>query len=134
MKINKDALIGDTGYSLRDLLPYELYNDSTGKNTGTIPLNDSIQNYNYVEVYGYNSADGQSCFTKIPKEMFNISATLTGEAMDGNYYVKFLRFRFSNNTTISITKNASWWRNATGSGAYDDTSKNIYIRKVLGYK
>lgn len=54
------------GYScnyVNGFTPVELYNNTTGA-TGNITLSDSVSNYSYLEVYGYNNAVGGSIYTK----------------------------------------------------------------------
>lgn len=112
-----------------------LYSDTTGIATGTIPLSDSIQNYSYIEVYGCATLDQANCFARIPKERYDKRGNLFEFNADGNLYVKLMVFEFSNNTTINIRKNISWWKpSSSGDGGYNANENEIKIFKVVGYR
>lgn len=112
-----------------------LYNNTTGVSTGTVPLSDSIQNYSFIEVYGYATTDQVVDCCKMPQDRYDKRGNLYSINSDGNIYIKLLIFEFTNNTTINIRKNISWWKpNNTASGGYNANENEIKIVKVIGYK
>ena len=131
-----DIPIGWEQVSGKTSVAYTLYNNSTGIKTGTTALEDNINNYDYIEVFGKNTDDNEALYVKIPSELYSISSMLLGCVMDGNMYIKWCKFNFTDSgATLRIGQNSSWYKNAnSSSGAYDATGNPIAIIKIIGYK
>lgn len=107
----------------------------SGTSSGNINLDDTITDYDLIEVYGYTS-DGICVFIKIPKTLYNKSAVLTSFATDGNLYVKlgYINIDTTNNR-LSFNYNREWYKNAnSSSGGYNASGNYVYITNVIGYK
>ena len=97
MKINENILIGETGKTLKSIAKkYILFENESGQ-TGSINLNDNINNYDLVEIfYGW---DGFYYFTKIEvPNGKNVGLTTSYVSKNNNaLYLYTSSYQFNNN-------------------------------------
>ena len=127
---------------VEDLFDYSkpsiLYDNPSGSNS-TITLNDSVANYNFIEIY-FKSDDGYVKSTKIFGDTTYAELTVIQPltSAENGMYIK-TRIITLNTTTISTTRdgNNNYLAKAmyvTTSGTAQLDANYIYITKVLGYK
>lgn len=127
---------------VEDLFDYSkpsiLYDNPSGSNS-TITLNDSVANYNFIEIY-FKSDDGYVKSTKIFGDTTYAELTVIQPltSAENGMYIK-TRIITLNTTTISTTRDGN--NNYLAKAMYVTTSGTaqldvnyIYITKVLGYK
>lgn len=105
------------------------YGSVTGLNSAT--LNDIVENYKYVEVFGGNGGKQSSVKLYVAKGK---TGQLIDIAMDGNLYIKYCNFSISGKT-LTINRNSEWWKpSTTANGGYNAEGNYITIYRVVGYK
>ena len=105
------------------------YGSVTGLNSAT--LNDIVENYKYVEVFGGNGGKQSSVKLYVAKGK---TGQLIDIAMDGNLYIKYCNFSISGKT-LTINNNKEWWKpSANENGGYNAEGNYITIYRVVGYK
>lgn len=129
--INKNILIGDTGKKINDLLPVVLYESSTGT-TGNIILNDSAENYSYIDIYFYKSehSDGVQRVYKPNGKTVTLYCCDLYEPTNVQELFKCIQINDKN-----ITFLRGIFKNTIGTTNYLLEPENLLlIKKVLGYK
>lgn len=106
---------------------YELYNNTSGTNA-TFTLTDSLENYNYMEVYFRNS-DNIHNSVKIENPNSKTFTTACWYVSSNGNNIKATKWTGSTNT---ITRVASFEAAIGGSPNYSTNS--VYVYKVIGYK
>lgn len=128
---------------LDGLTGYSLFSNDSGT-TGNITLNDSVTNYEYLEIF-YKNVDNICSSIKVKNpngKVVGLSCpvTFTGGNGNGGLYAIHSRIIDISGTSIathSSNNNGSYygaialWEN---SSATLDKTNYIYITKVIGYK
>ena len=129
-----DALSANQGKVLNDKINGTILYDNDAGTTGTVTLSDSAANYNYLEIYFFNTADNIYSSVKVYKPN-DKSVDLTAGAFFGNQLYFKSANRTISGTSISLkpgTIDTAW--NITNSTAGTAASTSIKIHKVVGYK
>ena len=111
-----------------------LYEDETGT-TGNITLNDSIENYKRIKVYGYFYHTNKAKFCKEFLVEANSQIDLTGVSYNGGSYT-YLNTETATMSGTSITRGTQY-ENRLGAGGTDNlraSGQTVFITKVVGYK
>lgn len=112
-----------------------LYKNTSGTSNGNLNFNDTLNDYDYIEVYGYTS-DGGVLYTKVPKYLYNKKVIFAGFVTDGTLYGKigYLHIDTTNNR-LSFNYNKEWYKPYNNSnGGYNSSGNYVYITEVIGYK
>ena len=112
-----------------------LYEDSTGTET-TVTLNGNTANYDYIEIF-YKSANYAYNSVKVPASANYI--TLQANTFDisnsSNIGIFFMFKEIQNNgTSLTIRSNNRLYKYKNDNAFTQDTTANIQIIKVVGYK
>lgn len=112
-----------------------LYEDNTGTET-TVTLNDNTANYDYIEIF-YKSANYAYNSVKVPTSANYI--TLQANTFDinnsSNIGIFFMFKELQNNgTSLTIRSNNRLYKYKNENAFTQDTTANIQIIKVIGYK
>jgi len=106
-----------------------LYNNTNGT-TSAFTLNDSIENYDYIEIYYHsNDASGAESSVKITGGSVKIINLLYLWYVSGTIYFKQSNLAI-NGINATFVNNIQW-TNADGSLTSGDY---IFVTKVIGYK
>ena len=126
-RINKDTKIGNSNTKLESLIPYVLYDNSSGT-TSNIPLSDNINNYSYIEIY-YRTNDG----TKFQNCVKTKVESLIVASLVYNYYYLVMYTKIAivqlTNSSLNFLSNTE-----TYNGGNYSSGNFIYVTKVIGYK
>ena len=128
MKINQDALIGDTGYSLDKLIPYILYEDSIGSKNN-ISLKDSLANYLVIDIV-FRNTDGSYYFTERYYNPNGKSIHMHYDNIVSNTRYLFEKIYSCNDKSINKVSCRQYNASSNSYGTYD----SFNIMKVIGYK
>lgn len=113
------------------LTPYLLYENASG-NTGTITLSDSVQNYDYIEIYVLSTSDISTGYaqnsTKVWQPNGKTAWLTTGYCDNDSYNIKLTSALLSGN---QITKPYGYWEFKSNSAS---KTNYVGITKVIGYK
>jgi hypothetical protein len=129
------SAVNDNDTKISGLTGKSLYKNTSGTSSGNLNFNDTINDYDYMEVYGYTS-DGCVLYTKVPKYLYNKKVIFAGFSTDGNLYAKigYINIDTTNNR-LSFNYNREWYKPATSqNGGYNASGNYIYITEVIGYK
>lgn len=150
-KISKENMIGNIENNIGDLtdletpdktnlvnainsnLPVVLYENSSGTDSSTIPLNDSASNYSKIEIYFGEASD------------YKFGLALQSVYNPNEKYINLFGFSVRNNTEIQLKggtyyiNNDTITRNISRAVTLETNSvtlwdSNVKIYKVLGYK
>ncbi len=129
MKLKEEILIGDTNKTLRNLLPYILYENNAGTN-GTVNLSDNINNYEFIEIYcSWYDTYSLPAIKLSKDDIKGNSFIVSWNDVDTNKIIYSKRYNISG---TQITKNKAYYYVInTGETATWDVLK---INKVIGYK
>ena len=111
-----------------------LFEDSTGVSSGTIQLNDNINNYSYIEVF-YSSNDPNSASSKKMLSQSTIMTSLEFWYMNGSSTDVYIKI-----TNIDISGTTITFRYSSEIHLFPQQyvelaqANNIRIKKVIGYK
>ena len=136
-KLNGALQIGNTGYLLEQLAPYLLYSNDNGTN-GNITLNDSLSNYNYIEVFYYTQYNQCLYSNKFYKpnnkttQLFYLEgANTSANPKNSDTFLFWSRIEFSGN---KINRNTTTRGLTSLSGSYAENNDRVFITRVIGYK
>lgn len=131
-----DELETNINFTLEFLQPTILYESSTGQNSGTIELNDSVINYKRIKFF-YFDGDGVYSSTEVydaNTKTISLQSVKTGN--DGQYaIIIYMQNITINNNKVSFDSNSrALVVNSNGSihSAGKGTSETIY--RIEGYK
>ncbi len=110
-----------------------LYENTTGSNT-TITLNDSLSNYDYIEIEFYQSSGIFNTVRIKNNEKTNLSYILNGVVDERNYIQIGFNIIEVINNKINFLKGGyvNFYSNAYRNANF--TNETIYIKRVVGYK
>lgn len=129
--INKYILVGDTGKFLNDLIPTTLYNSETGT-TGNVILNDSVENYSYIDIYFYKS-EHSSSVQRIYKPNGKTVTLYCCDLYEPTNVQELFKCIQINDKNITFLRGI--FKNTIGTTNYLLEPENlILIKKVIGYK
>lgn len=106
---------------------------------GEITLSDSINNYSSIEIF-YKRTDALlnyvgTSYNKIFNPSVNSTFTLSTEGLTNTYVYKSITSYSMSNNKINPSKYTLETRTiSSGNINYDQSTNDIYIRKVVGYK
>ena len=117
-----------------------LYNSTTGSNT-SVTLSDSVDNYEYIEIYFGNQAKTRNSSIKLMKGAYNtqlklINISNTSTQQNTQEYYKDINVSGTSITTnlnraLYITSAIGEYSTATITSSNDNL---VYIYRVVGYK
>lgn len=134
IKLNDENYIDSTGIVhnktlLSEILaPTVLYKNESGSN-GNIKLNDSVSNYQYIEVYYRNNDQFHNS-----KKFYNIDGkkvVLNSFYVSNSNVVLKQQSRQFNGRQFDVLSNAEV---STTAITYIKTSSNTFVTLILGYK
>ena len=113
--------------------------DNDGNNYGEISLNDNVDNYNYLEVFGHE-VGGRKIYNKIAKQgtfinkSFNIFA-LIFDSRDTFFWTRSAIYTIQSNKLIPSRSKYATITTAGQINIYNESNgESISIDKVIGYK
>lgn len=125
---------GGTGGTCNCKEEVVLYYDEAGTN-GEVTLNDSVANYECIEIYKCNAAKKYCSSYKV------YNANNKGVDMDlivtsdiNNIYIQTCRANIVGNKITPASYGTNWWKIASQSITVDSTTNSIYIYRVVGYR
>ena len=139
MKIRKIATsIGVVGKILnskttsdKDTYSCDYINGTTlydGASNSDITLNDSAENYSYIEIF-FNANNYYNSVKVYNPNNKNVYLSVNVVNADASYFQN--KIALINGTSIS---NVVFNQNTVGSSVATENANNIYINKVVGYK
>ena len=139
-KLNGALQIGNTGYKLEQLIPYVLYDNSTGASTD-ITLNDNYTEYKYLDIYCKDTWVGCYFNTRVDlnaNQYFMVSANISRSGYNGfmsiakqfyfTNYNKIYKNQYSDFVGIYCSRYSNTYE------YYNSADYDILIVKVVGYK
>lgn len=116
-----------------------LYENTTGT-TGNVTLNDDVDNYEYIEIFG-QEIGGRDVYTKVSRNNTFVGQRfiLSGQLVVSNNTNAFVRsavYSISDNTTIKVadTDYSAQFSFATSGSITYNAGPAIRLYKVIGYK
>lgn len=113
--------------------------DNNGNNYREIPLNDNVDNYNYLEVFGHE-VGGRKIYNKIAKQetfinkSFNIFA-LVFDSTDTFFWTRSAVYTIQSNKLVPTRSKYATITTAGQINIYDESNGgSISVDKVVGYK
>lgn len=128
---NKDSLVG----AINELLPVILYENETGT-SNNFTLNDSVTNYEYIEVYTRqeNYTNGykyEKIYEPNGKKVFINYARYEGSESSNLKLQSFGMGVTFSGTNATVSDKFGF---VTGNTIYSTTADSIKVVKVIGYK
>lgn len=122
-KVSENTIVGETNKTLRNLLPYILYENSSGA-TGNITFDGNYKDYEYISV----SNDLGTGMFHTKKSDINISSVSFSDTLYQNYdVIKFTYSSSTQKTTVSHLYQGTYYFNA-------NHASNFKIYKIVGFK
>lgn len=122
-KINENTIVGETNKTLRNLLPYILYENSSGA-TGNITFDGNYKDYEYISV----SNDLGTGMFHTKKSDINISSVSFSDVLYQEYDVmKFTYNSNTNKTTMTHIYQGAYYLNAN-----HQSNRKTY--EIIGWK
>ena len=113
--------------------------DNDGNNYGEISLNDNVDNYNYLEVFGHE-VGGRKIYNKIAKQetfinkSFNIFA-LVFDSRDTFFWTRSAVYTIQSNKLVPTRSKYATITTAGQINIYNESNGgSISVDKVVGYK
>lgn len=113
--------------------------DNNGNNYREIPLNDNVDNYNYLEVFGHE-VGGRKIYNKIAKQetfinkSFNIFA-LVFDSSDTFFWTRSAVYTIQSNKLVPTRSKYATITTAGQINIYNESNGgSISVDKVVGYK
>lgn len=113
--------------------------DNNGNNYREIPLNDNVDNYNYLEVFGHE-VGGRKIYNKIAKQetfinkSFNIFA-LVFDSRDTFFWTRSAVYTIQSNKLVPTRSKYATITTAGQINIYNESNGgSISVDKVVGYK
>ena len=131
---NSPSTIKQNGVAV-SLSGTSLYENTSGKFSGAIPLSETAANFTFIEIYCKDN-DGRYCYTKVwnPNgKTVNVTQTLS---YGGNFYVKSKAYTISGTSMDTANTSGTYHTgevNAAGNNS-GSTVDNLGVVKVIGYK
>lgn len=126
------------GYScnyVNRFIPVELYNDTTGTD-GDVTLSDSVSNYSYLEIYGYESINNTQVYAKYDLSLSKDLNLFGGSIQQsGNLFrITASSYTVSGTTLTKKSANTGHANIFTKTINEQNSKGDIKITKVLGIK
>jgi hypothetical protein len=127
-------VVNQNDNDFQNTLPTILYSDSTGT-TGTVTLSDDSSNYEYLDVYGYETTTNSSIYTKYDVasgKYLNLNTNVSSE--NGNL-MRYISTNYSVSGTSIIPSTNSGIVNIFDKTINAQQQENaILITKVVGWR
>ena len=104
----------------------------SGNSAGTITLSDSVDNYEYLEIFFTDNNGEKSGYTKMHKPYSGVVNLFIVEAAGTNTYIRRTSYTFSGTTITPDVSNAGYLRVAQATASHTSGTNYIKITRVLG--